>query len=99
MEPHSAKRIENSSAAIMEMVEDGRWAQAASFMYFMHKFHILEWVLVKRDLLSKVHDSKLLQTIATILEASKKSTLAESARIIPGLADYFHEDPLLDLLD
>lgn len=99
MEPYSAERILMSSSAIMEMVEDGRWAQAASFMYYMHKLHILEWVLVKRHLLSKIDDSKLLQIVATILEASKKSTLAESARIIPGLGDYFHEDPLIELLD
>lgn len=99
MEEYSVERIQGSSRAIMEMVQDGRWAQAASFMYYMHKLHILEWVLVKRDLLSKINDSKTLQTIATILEASKKCTLAESARIIPGLADFFHEDPLIDLLD
>jgi hypothetical protein len=99
MDPNFAKRVESSSEAILEMVEDGRWAQAAAFMYFTHKLHILEWVIMKRILLSKAISPTHLQTIALILEASKKSTLAESARLIPGLCDYFHENLLTELLD
>jgi hypothetical protein len=52
----------------------------------MHKLNLLEWVLVKRELIASASTVKKLQSVATLLEASKKATLAESSILIPGIA-------------
>lgn len=97
--PVSKQQIERSTVAVKQAITEGRLADAVSLLYFMHKNHIVEWVCVKRELLASVNDSKSLLTVATVLDASKKSTLSESARIIPGLSDLFHQDPYEELLD
>jgi hypothetical protein len=97
--PVSNEQVFRSTQAVNRMLAEGRLAQAVSLLYCLHKNHIHEWVMVKRALLRFAKTQKSLQTIATVLDASKKSTLSESARIIPGLADFFHEDPLAELLD
>lgn len=97
--PSSTNQSDRSALVVKGMVAEGRHADAVTFLYYLHKFHLQEWVLVKRVLLGLCHDMKSLQTIAGILDASKKTSLSESARVIPGLAYFFHEDPLTDLLD
>jgi hypothetical protein len=92
-------QVIRSLTAVERMLEEGRLADAVSLLYFMHKDHILEWVYVKRELLAKAVDGKKLLTVAAVLDASKKSTLAESARTIPGLSNCFHENPIQELLD
>lgn len=91
--------ILRSVQTVNEMLAEGRSAEAVSLLYFLHKNHIQEWVLVKRMLLTLARTPRALQVVAEVLDASKRRTLSESARIIPGLADLFHEDPLADLLD
>lgn len=91
--------ILRSVQTVNRMLAEGRSAEAVSLLYFLHKNHIQEWVLVKRMLLSLARTPRALQVVAEVLDASKKNTLSESARVIPGLADFFHEDPLQDLLD
>ena len=98
-QPGHSGQIARSTLAVKEMIAEGHLADAVSFLYCMHKTHLQEWVLVKRMLLSACHDSKSLQTIASILDASKRTTLSESARTIPGLADFFHIQPHQELLD
>lgn len=91
--------VYRSALTVKGMIAEGRLADAVAMLFYMHKNHILEWVQVKRELLTIAQDSKSLQTLATVLDASKKNSLSESARTIPGLADFFHEDPFQDLLD
>lgn len=97
--PVSKEQVFRSTVAVKQAITEGRLADAVSLLYFMHKNHIMEWVCVKRELLAVAQDSKSLLTVATVLDASKKSTLSESARIIPGLCDLFHENPHQELLD
>ena len=91
--------IARSAMTVTQMIAEGHHADAVAFLFYMHKTHLQEWVLVKRALLASVNSSKSLQTLASILEASKRSSLSESARTIPGLADFLHEDPIQELLD
>lgn len=97
--PVSSSIIYRSTQTVNRMLTEGRLAEAVSLLYFLHKNHIQEWVLVKRNLLTLARTPRALQVVAEVLDASKKTTLSESARTIPGLADFFHEDPLEDLLD
>lgn len=97
--PVSSSIIYRSTQTVNRMLAEGRFAEAVSLLYFLHKNHIQEWVLVKRNLLTLARTPRSLQVVAEVLDASKRTTLSESARIIPGLADFFHEDPLEDLLD
>lgn len=101
MEQYSGQSgvIARSALAVHRMLAEGHFADATSFLYCLHKHHIQEWVLVKRILLASATDSRSLMSVTTVLDASKKSTLSESARIIPGLADFFHEPPCQELLD
>jgi hypothetical protein len=78
--------ITRAVTTIGQMIAEGHQADAVVFLFYMHKTHIQEWVLVKRALLAIANDSRSLQTIASLLEASKKNSLSESARIIPGLS-------------
>ncbi len=88
-----------SVLVVKEKLAEGNLAHVVSFLYCLHKYHLQEWVLVKRLLLSSAVDSRSLLTIATVLDASKKTTLSESARIIPGLSFFLHEPPCQELLD
>jgi hypothetical protein len=97
--PVSKQQVWRSTVAAKQAIAEGRLADAVSLLYFMHKNHIMEWVCVKRELLASAQDSRSLLTIATVLDASKKSTLSESARVIPGLSDLLHQDPYQELLD
>jgi hypothetical protein len=83
--PISNYQIQEAVNTIYAMIEEGKLAQALSLLYFMHKLNLLEWVLVKRELIASANTVKKLQSIATLLEASKKATLAESSVLIPGL--------------
>lgn len=83
--PISNYQLQETVNSIYAMIQEGKLAQALSLLYFMHKLNLLEWVLVKRELISSANTVKRLQLIATLLEASKKSTLAESSVLIPGL--------------
>lgn len=91
--------ISRSTATVKQMMAEGHYANAVTFLFYMHKNHLQEWVLVKRMLLASVTDSKSLQTLASVLDASKRNSLSESARVIPGLNDFFHENPIQELLD
>lgn len=91
--------LQISVTTIKRMIAEYRHSDAVIFLFYLHKFHLQEWVIVKRMLLSSVNDCKSLQTLASILDASKKHSLSESARIIPGLNQFFHEDPIQELLD
>jgi hypothetical protein len=78
-------QIQEAVDSIYAMISEGKLSQALSLLYFMHKLNLLEWVLVKRELISSANTVRKLQLVATLLEASKKSTLAESSVLIPGL--------------
>jgi hypothetical protein len=97
--PVSKQQVWRSTVAVRQAIVEGRLSDAVSLLYFMHKNHIEEWVCVKRELLASAQDSKSLLTVATVLDASKRNTLSESARIIPGLCDLLHQDPQEELLD
>jgi hypothetical protein len=84
--PTSSYQIKEAVDSICAMIEEGKLAQALSLLYFMHKLNLLEWVLVKRELIASASTVKKLQSVATLLEASKKATLAESSILIPGIA-------------
>lgn len=91
-EPASVTQVERSAHIVLHMITEGRYAEAASFLFGMHKMHIGEWVAVKRELLGAAGDMKTLQTIAMLFEASKRSTLQESAPFIPGLGSLIQTD-------
>lgn len=84
-EPASEYQIVEAVYVINRMIDEGKLAQALSLLYFMHKLNLREWVLVKRELIASANTVKKLQSIALILEASKKTTLAESSVLVPGL--------------
>lgn len=84
-EPASEYQIVEAVYVINQMIDEGKLAQALSLLYFMHKLNLREWVLVKRELIASANTMKKLQSIALILEASKKATLAESSALVPGL--------------
>lgn len=94
-----SERVRHSAQTALGMIAEGRYAEACSFLYWMHKSHIAEWVAVKRELLGAVGDSKTLQTVATLMEASKKSTLQESAQFIPGLGSLVRSDSFSELTE
>jgi hypothetical protein len=81
----SDEQVMRSANVVVRMIAEGRYAEGCSFLYWMHKYHIAEWVAVRRQLIRAAGDQRSLQTIATLLEASERSTLGESAAIIPGL--------------
>ncbi len=85
-------QVKRSAHIVLHMIAEGRYAEAASFLFGMHKMHISEWVAVKRELLGAAGDMKTLQTIAMLFEASKRSTLQESAPFIPGLGSLIQTD-------
>jgi hypothetical protein len=91
--------IERSVNIVQQLVNEGRHAQACAFLYSLHKNHLLEWVQVKRVLLSHSKRQKTLQLIASLLEASKKDTLLESASLIPGLGYLSWSDRSSELTD
>lgn len=88
----SEAQTRRSAHIVLHMMTEGRHAEAASFLFGMHKMHIGEWVAVKRELLGAAGDAKSLQTIALLFEASKRSTLQESAPFIPGLGSLIQTD-------
>lgn len=87
-----ATQIKRSAHVVLQMVTEGRYAEATSFLFGMHKAHIGEWVAVKRELFGSAGDAKTLQTIAMLFEASRRSTLQESAQFIPGLGSLIQTD-------
>jgi hypothetical protein len=94
-----SRTVTRSTLLVMQMIREGHLSNAVTFMYCLHKYHLQEWVLVKRMLLSSANDHRSLLDVATVLDASKRNTLSESARIIPGLACFLHEPPCQELLD
>jgi hypothetical protein len=91
------KRVSRLTGQIEGMITEGRLAEACCLLFYMHKLHIQEWVLVKRSLLALPRSSKSLQTVATLLEASKRSTLQESSCYIPGLGSLIRTNYIQDL--
>lgn len=84
-EAASTEQVRRSANAVVGMMVEGRYAEATSFLFNMHKMHLREWVAVKRELFASASSPKTLQTMATLLEASKQLTLQQSASFIPGL--------------
>jgi hypothetical protein len=69
------------------LINEGRHAEAVSFLFFLHKNHLAEWVHVKRGLLANALSHRELSVASDLLNASKASTLAENAHFFPGLSD------------
>lgn len=77
--------IKTCSDFVMRMIEEGRMAHACCFLFIAHKTAISHWIAIKRELLFRARDARTLQIITTLLNASKASTLKESAVVVPGL--------------
>lgn len=73
-------------AEILTSVSEGKLNKALKFLYLLHKSDIPKWFKIESILLSLPHTAKSLQTIAMLLNASKKNSLTESARTVPGLS-------------
>jgi hypothetical protein len=81
------------------LINEGRHAEAVSFLFFLHKTHLTEWVHVKRGLLANALSHRELSVTSDLLNASKASTLSESAHIFPGLSDLIKSCVCRELLN
>jgi len=84
---------------VLGLVAEGAYAQAASFVFYLHKNHLQEWVLVKRMLLSRAGNHRQLALVSDLLIASKRPTLQESAYLFPGLTALVDSERCSELLD
>jgi len=71
------------------LLEEGKFAEVASILFYYHKNKLSSWIILKSELLSAAGNSdRFLSTISTLLEVSTKKTLAESCHLVPSLSSF-----------
>lgn len=71
--------------AFWDLIDQGKFAEAAAALFHHHKKSIGFWVNLKAELLCSAKSNRDLLVIATLLDASTKDTLDESCHLVPGL--------------
>lgn len=70
---------------VLDLIQEGSYAAAAVILFNIHKEDIPKWINLKGTLLSLCIDHQETYLVASLLNASSKETLMESACFIPGL--------------
>ena len=84
---------------IFDLIEIGYYAQAAAFLFNLHKTHFDEWFAVQKLALRKARTVKELQMLTLIFRVSIRPTLQESAPLLPGLSALVESQQICDLLN
>lgn len=70
------------------LVKELKCAEALFHLYWLHKNDIKTWNRLKKMIITSADSYRTLCLSATLLQASTKSSLSESCRLVPGLFQF-----------